>query len=206
MSPFAKCAMAFSFWPASHRDRRDRNGIRQIRVQRTEQFAERLAVQAISSARSNADTVASRSEGTGWCRFRRFLRPRSEYLLQHQLANVFEADRNFVQLAIEFRGKLIDQLGHGKRLGNIAGSLRVPARCQTSSAKIWCGLTNDPSRRQRRCGRHRHRAECGVVLSCATAWRAASMCGSMGSGECLRNVDRAFANFIAGDAVRVNSS
>src|SRR6266404_7759264 len=93
-------------------------------VQRAEQFTERLAVPshqfgqkqrryggvALGKVQAGADSAA-------------FFAPDQNILLQHQLANVFEADRNFVQLAIEFRGKLIDQLGHGKRLGNIAGEL-----------------------------------------------------------------------------------
>src|SRR5580704_12798518 len=41
-------------------------------------------------------------------------------LLEHQLANVFEADGNFVQLAVEFRRKLVDQFCDGESFGDVA--------------------------------------------------------------------------------------
>src|SRR5713101_6699479 len=44
-----------------------------------------------------------------------------DVLFEHQLANVFETDGDFVKLAAEFRGELVNQLGYGKSFGNIAG-------------------------------------------------------------------------------------
>ena len=44
-----------------------------------------------------------------------------DILLQHEFADVLEADGNFVELAAVFGGELIDQLGDRKGLGNVAG-------------------------------------------------------------------------------------
>src|SRR6185437_4795411 len=51
------------------------------------------------------------------------LAPNQDVLFQHQLANVFESNRHFVQLALEFRGEFVYELGDGKSLRDIAREL-----------------------------------------------------------------------------------
>ncbi len=43
--------------------------------------------------------------------------------LQHKLANIFEADGDFVKGAAKFGGDFVDQLGYGKGFGNVAGEI-----------------------------------------------------------------------------------
>src|SRR5580700_1497033 len=52
-----------------------------------------------------------------------FFSANENILLKHQLADVFEADGNFVQLAVKFRRELVDQLGDGKSFGDFAGEV-----------------------------------------------------------------------------------
>src|SRR5579871_3907906 len=53
----------------------------------------------------------------------RFLAADQDVLLKHQLANVFEPDRNLVHVSSESRSDLIDQLGGGKGFGYVASEL-----------------------------------------------------------------------------------
>src|SRR5215813_12999069 len=43
-----------------------------------------------------------------------------DILFEHEFANVFEADGNFVKLAIEFCGEFVDELGDGKGFCDVA--------------------------------------------------------------------------------------
>jgi hypothetical protein len=100
-------------------------------VKGAQQFAERFAVPrhqfreeqcgdrgvALGEVQTRADAAA-------------FFATDEDILLEHQLADIFEADGYFVELAVEFGGKLVDQLGDGKSFGDvsreIAGSGEVP--------------------------------------------------------------------------------
>src|SRR5262249_6664756 len=42
---------------------------------------------------------------------------------EHQLANVLKADGHLVELAPKFGSELVNELGHGKGLGNVPGQL-----------------------------------------------------------------------------------
>src|ERR1700732_1338163 len=55
-----------------------------------------------------------------------FFAANENILLEHQLADVFEADGNFVELAVEFRREFVDQLGDGKSFGDVAGEVAHP--------------------------------------------------------------------------------
>src|SRR5450432_2679441 len=46
-----------------------------------------------------------------------------DVLFEHKLANVFEADGDFVELAAEAMGDLVDELGNRKSFGDIAGEI-----------------------------------------------------------------------------------
>src|ERR1700740_676193 len=46
-----------------------------------------------------------------------------DVLLEHEFADIFEADGNFVKLAVEFGGKRVDQFGHRKSLRDVARKL-----------------------------------------------------------------------------------
>src|SRR5450755_2179857 len=46
-----------------------------------------------------------------------------DVLFEHELADVFEADGDFVELAAEAVGNFVDELGYRKSLGDIAGEI-----------------------------------------------------------------------------------
>ena len=46
--------------------------------------------------------------------------PIENILLEHEFADVFEADRDFVEFAIVFGGELVDEFGDGESFGDFA--------------------------------------------------------------------------------------
>jgi len=60
--------------------------------------------------------------------------------------DVFEADGRFVEFPARICGELVDKLGNGKSFGDVSRQVASPRQCRTSSAKIWWGLMNVPSR------------------------------------------------------------
>src|SRR5258705_805024 len=93
-------------------------------VQRGEEFAERFAVPchefgqkergdgrvALGKIEAESDTAA-------------FFAADENILFEHQFADVFEADGNFVQLAVELCCELVDELCNRKRFGDFAGKI-----------------------------------------------------------------------------------
>jgi len=67
-------------------------------------------------------------------------------LFEHQFADVFETDGTSWSLRFSFAVSLSMSLVTENVLAISPGRFLIPERCQTSRAKIWCGLTKVPSR------------------------------------------------------------
>src|SRR5215831_15494859 len=100
-----------------------------LRVQRRQQFAKRFPMpghqlrQKESRDRGVAlGKIQTRTDAAA------LFAANQNVLLQHQLANVFEADRHFVELAPEFRRQLVDELRHREGFSDVARKIPRPSQ------------------------------------------------------------------------------
>ena len=109
-------------------------------VERGEEFAERFAVPchefgqkergdrgvAFREVQAESDTAA-------------FFAADENILFEHQFADVFEADGNFVQLAVELCCELVDELCNRKRFGDLAWKISHSSEVPDEHGKdlVW---------------------------------------------------------------------
>src|ERR1051325_4304207 len=93
-------------------------------VKRGEKFAERFAVPGHEfGEKKRGDGGVTLGEIEAEADAAAFFAADQNILFEHEFADVFEADGNFVQLAIEFFGELVNQFGDGKSFGDITGKI-----------------------------------------------------------------------------------
>ena len=173
-------------------------------VQRGEEFAERFAVPghqfreeqsgdggvAFGKIEAGADAAA-------------FFAADQDVLLEHELADVFEADGDFVELAAEFGGELVDELGDGESFGDVAGEIAGSGEVPDEQGE---NLVRIDERAVAIDGADAVAvavgAEAGVVFSGAhgLAQRVDVRLDGFGMDAAEARIARA-ANFVAGDAV-----
>src|SRR5258708_17661796 len=111
-----------------------------FRMKRGEQFAERFTVPCHEfSEKKRRDGSVAFGEIETEAEAATLFASNKNIVREHELTDVFEADGNFVELAIEFCGELVDKFCDGKWFCNFARKIAHPGKVpdQHGKALVW---------------------------------------------------------------------